>query len=296
MATRFDYKAACREVAMPAVATLPASVLSLYCTLRDDPKYDGMRQGENLDIHMPEELRPQFDALDSATLALASKALHDFGHWGGIIDSSALDTRGATWKFANLADQVLSARCNISRRESRGSHNGYTLTVIDGVVRLCLGTPNLWTWREVGPATEDFVVELRERMMKLPEYFTSRRVEDKLSDALNATADHMRPWLSEQWARMLSVGETYMREEGKCLDDCPECGKQELWGNPQLDHAKTCSRYPRAEVAAGSFVKEAQKLLEALGPEDQIPTDPPPLQCLLRTVLERIEKQFPKGV
>ena len=40
------------------------------------------------------------------------RVIHDYGHWmpEGVVECRALQLTGASWKFANYADQVLRAK------------------------------------------------------------------------------------------------------------------------------------------------------------------------------------------
>lgn len=252
--TRFDYKAAHAALCEPAVQSLPNAVLSLYRELRDAPDFDKLAQGANLDVPMPERLRPLFEALDSETLAFAARALYDFGHWasGGARLAGVRDTRGATWKFANLADQVLRVRLKLPTRGSAKSI-GYHFEVHEGALLLCASTPDSWTWLEVGPATEAFLAEARawrETLPGCPASRYSRHLEDWQafeSGAYEATRklpEVLAAKLSEPWLGFLRAGETFTKSEGQCSDDCPECGRSALFGKPECNHELKCSKYP----------------------------------------------------
>jgi len=250
--TRFDYRAACLEVAEPAVRALPEPVLALYRELRDAEDFDNLAQGRDLDVPMPDSLRDRFAGLDTETLAHAAWTLYHFGHWSGKLDADKPDTRGATWKFANLADQVLRARLQLPSRGTRKSI-GYTFEVHEGALRLCASTPDSWTWLEVGPATEAFLEVARAWRYTLPGCPASRYLrsseawqafETAAFEATRALPETLRAQLSADWLGFVTCGARFMREEGKCSDDCPECGTSQLFKSASANHSLKCSKYP----------------------------------------------------
>jgi hypothetical protein len=273
--TRFDYRAACTEVALPIARALPESVLALYRELRDAPEFDKLAQGRDLDVPMPEGLAPRFAVLPSAVLALAAQALYSAWHWGGSshsIDEGKPDTRGATWKFSNLADQELRRRLGLGSHSAHKA-NGYHYAVIEGALRVCAQTPDSWTWLEVGPATLETLALAQAHVLTLPlGPCESQRHRSSAWAAFETGAyefTRQRPAcfeLSEDWRRLLDAGRDYTREEGKCSDDCPECGTSQLWRKGSLcNHASTCSHYPiapaveRAREALALVVKQADQ-------------------------------------
>lgn len=254
MPTRFDYKAAHAAVADPIARALPQAALDIYRELRSSSEYEGLAQGANLDIPMPERLGRLFDLLDSETLALAARALYYFGHWntGQALDPGKFDTRGAHWKFSNLADQVLRKRLGLRDRGNFKSI-GYHFEVHEGALRLCASTPDTWTWIELGPATEEFLALARDWRATLTgcpadRYSrTSKRWQDFETAAWDATRQRptsLETVLSDSWARLLRASDDFMVEEGKASDDCPECGKQRLFNSAAANHTLKCSQFP----------------------------------------------------
>ena len=137
--TRFDYRAACIEVALPIARALPESVLSIYRELRDAPEFDKLAQSSNLEVPMPESLAPRFQLIPNEVLSLAACAIYHAGHWGGAsqsIDEGKPDKRGAHWKFSHLADQVLRERLGLGSHSARKG-NGYHYAVLEGTLRVC---------------------------------------------------------------------------------------------------------------------------------------------------------------
>lgn len=143
------------------------------------------------------------------------------------------------------------------------------------MLRLCASTPDSWTWTEIGPATEEFLALAREWRSKLavcPATPYSRRSAQweaferaAYAETREAPAE-LRDKLPEPWRRFLTVCADYMREKGKCSDDCPECGTSKLWreGSP-ANHSSECSHYPigpaieRARAALELVVKQAER-------------------------------------
>lgn len=245
MTMQFDYAAAHKALAIPAYNALPESVRAIYRDLAD---MEGLAQrGPDLLVPMPDALAPRFEAIDSYTLALASKAIHDYGHWA----SEAPDTRGATWKFSNLADQVLRARLGIPAGLPKGI--GYAWSVHEGTLRLCASTPNSWTWVVVGPATADFLRAAREWRDTLTPCPTERysrssaqwQAFERQSFNLEVPAA-LRAQIPDTFRALMDAGKDYMREKGKCSNDCPECGKPQIFKSPECNHDLKCSRYPLA--------------------------------------------------
>lgn len=250
--TRFDYRAACLEVAEPAVRALPEPVLALYRELRDAEAFDKLAQGRDLDVPMPDALRDRFAGLDTETLARASWALYHFGHWSGKLDADKPDTRGATWKFSNLADQVLRTRLQLPNRGSSKSI-GYHFEIHEGALRLCASTPDSWTWIELGPATENFLASARAwrstlRGCPATPYLRSseswRAFETAAFEATREVPETLLAQLSPDWRNFVTCGKRYTREEGKCSDDCPECGTSQLFKSAAANHSLKCSQYP----------------------------------------------------
>jgi len=261
--TRFDYKAACADVALPIARRLASGTrteqncLNLYRELRDSPAWDKLAQGQDLNVPMPECLITRFAEIPAGILALAARAINSAGHWGGSIDESTVDKRGAHWKFSNLADQVLARRLHLPTRGTPHG-NGYSYQVHEGVLRVCASSPDSWTWIEVGPATPETLQTAREWVYTLvqpPAPRSLRRAWEAFErcayEAMRARPERFQ--LSEQWTALLDAGRNYMREEGKCSDDCPECGTSQLWrkGSP-ANHKRECIHYPIVPALAAS--------------------------------------------
>lgn len=252
--TRFDYKAACAEVSQPLARALPVEVLEVYRYMRDDPATEDLRQGRDLCIPINEELRRRFEALETGALSFAAQVINDCGSFSGTVDQGKQDTRGAYWKFSNVADQILLERLKLPARNATAP-NGLSFKVYEGALRVCASGFDFWTWEEVGPATPEALQFARE--------LAKQYAATDLFNRPKAIRDAMRPTLSPEWIAVLSVGETYTREEGKCSDDCPECGKTALWTSERANHARTCSKYPLVEDLSECAEKAIRSLQEA---------------------------------
>src|SRR5262245_20705289 len=127
---RFDYAAAWVELALPAFGKLDPRAVDLYRTLRDAEVYENLQQRSgDLLVPIPEELRARFEAIPSDALATAARVLHDLGHWqprGRLFDPGAQDHRGATWKFASMADQILAERLQMPNFRGVARSIGWT--------------------------------------------------------------------------------------------------------------------------------------------------------------------------
>jgi hypothetical protein len=282
---RFDYKAALADLIMPVLKALSADALWIYGALCS-AKYKDLHQGQDLDVPMPEELRERFEAIPPDRLAYAARVLYFHGHWGGTF-GGAKDNAGGYWKFANLADQVLSKAIGLER--SRHSGSGWSWKVLEGCVRLQLGTAHLWTWQELGPATPENMAKFRERAKTLPNAFAGT---DKAAEALETMAAAMRADLSADWNKLLDT-KSYMREEGKCSDDCPECGRPQIWNdNARLNHSEDCSHFPIIEVTAEAFETIAFKLLAKLAPKEEADNARMAVgpACAIRSALQSLER------
>lgn len=275
---RFDFKAACRDIAAPAVASLAADVLDIYRALRDSEEYENLSQtGPNLTVPMPENLRARFEGIPSEALAYAARALYSFGHWSGQLDVGRPDKRGATWKFANLADQVLRERLGGYPNVYQGQKSiGYTFEVHEGMLRLCASSPDSWTWVELGPATDAHMGLARAWRSTLVQAPADRYRRASLPWELFEKAAHeatrtvpavLRANLSDAWISFLDVGARYMREPGKGTDDCPECGACIhifRTGDSGVLHKGTCSQYPHIRLALDTVERHIRTYMEKM--------------------------------
>lgn len=216
---QFDYKAAHEAVAAPIARKLPEAALKIYRELRDALDLADLRQGPTLDCPMPKRIRHMFDALDNDALALASRALYSFGHWAsgkaGELDEGKPDTRGAYWKFSDLADQVLRVRLGLAPRYARERH-GFGVILHEGALRVYAASNDLWSWVEVGPANDETLNAAREWCRTLPPCPPQRRSlkwEDAAFDAMSKRPEWAEERLSDDWRALLDAGKNFMREE-----------------------------------------------------------------------------------
>jgi hypothetical protein len=266
---QFDHAAAWMEVAQPAYDSLPAEVLAVYLNLRDAPECEGLAQNRNLLVPMPEHLRASFEALDSETLSYAAHVLHYYGHWypSSLIGPNK-DTRVASWKFSNIADQILRKRLGLPALASGGTAGfkspiGYTFQVHEGMLRLSASSTYFWMWREVAPATQSGMECAQAYRDKLtgptagPCMRSSPRrqeYENAAHAALDSAKDlpeQLRAGLPVQWVQWMDVAKRYMRPKGKLTGDCPECGRSKLFRSEAANHEMHCSQFPIASRIDG---------------------------------------------
>lgn len=159
----FDYAKAWREAANPLALNLPQTVRALFERVRVECA--DIHQDNALNIVPPDSLREAFEAIDSEALARAARIIHDWGHWKpGSESTPAAD--GSTWKFSNIADQVLAKRLGLRGRGGRTSY-GFSLHVLGGVLRAGYMEPETRRggggrhWEEVALATEANLAAIR---------------------------------------------------------------------------------------------------------------------------------------
>lgn len=152
----FDHERAHKEIAAPLFHALPARVHRLIG--RVNQECAELHQDENLDMPWPEgNLRAAFEALDTNTLAEASRAVHDFGHWG---TRSCLQSHGTYWKFSHYCDQVLRERLGLSRKPDQAEkfaqahQHGVSFGIQEGSLHAYWSSSRAWLNREIGTASK----------------------------------------------------------------------------------------------------------------------------------------------
>lgn len=159
----FDYITAWHEVAKPAYEALPANVRVIV--ERVAAECANLNQIADLSMPWPDEnsdeaiaafdghtLRQTFDKIPAEVLALASRVVYIAGHWQPAGVPRLVP--GASWKFSHYADQVLRGRLGMPEAGDNGRDKAtIQYKVIEGVIRVCYNSPNMWTWEEVAPAT-----------------------------------------------------------------------------------------------------------------------------------------------
>jgi len=142
----FDYKYAWAAWAVPSYRALPRNVRQLV--IRTVRESENQIQNDDLDVKWPsEELRNAFYEIPAEILAVAARVVYFFGHWG---NRKCFQKTGGYWKFANYCDQVLKDKLGMNSYAGNGMH----LEVHQGMLRVCVATPNLWCWEEVNIATK----------------------------------------------------------------------------------------------------------------------------------------------
>jgi hypothetical protein len=200
--TTFDYKTAWQVLAKPSYDRLPPEITGLIRIVSD--RAMTLQQGRKiLDIPMPDDIREEFESIDSETMASASRIIYFYGHWGSSESYAHWGTTtpisgGTYWKFANLADQILSRRCEIYRLQVK-LDKGVSYAIHQGIIRCQISTPEQWTWDEIAPATPE---NYRAMLVRKPstEYEPDRsRVTrdawaDRMTSRNRAMMADFRPW------------------------------------------------------------------------------------------------------
>jgi hypothetical protein len=222
----FDYARAWIEVAKPAYDALPEEIHALVAVTADAAKDLSQRQ----DLNMPwptdqpwADLRHRFDSHTSDSLALAARVLHDVGHWrpGRDVDAAKhvgpLDAcPGLGWKFANYADQILRERLQVPDRVS-SSPNGLSLAVLEGAIRVCYSSRDMWLWEEVAPATEEgkarVVAEVLPKLRTFEQFKTRNDRDGAAYAAFEALRTDGSPLWPVDWQRLVTAGQTYQTDD-----------------------------------------------------------------------------------
>ncbi len=133
---QFDYEAAWLDLAEPGFRNVTTEHPEILTLLREVTEKHGdvAQEQKTLDLPWPDGLRERFEAFDSTVLAVASFIVYNYGHW---MPAKVEAERGLqTWRFTNWADQVLRARCGVSKNESRHQPLGYSFDIDQGLLVL----------------------------------------------------------------------------------------------------------------------------------------------------------------
>lgn len=156
MSTRFDYAAAWRGLAAPAVEGFNRR--QLLCVKAIAPKLEDKQQESDLNIKLTVEIRHELDKLTTPELAEMSRACDKYGHWMPSVDQMG-DYRaaewfypGAGWKVANVADQIIRERLNFT---------GTSAQVHQGQLRVIFSSRDCWMWEEFGLAIPENIDKFR---------------------------------------------------------------------------------------------------------------------------------------
>lgn len=179
----FDYENAWLELALPQYKRLPNQVLVLVEEVSIVAA--NLTQNSACEMIWPDDggkLRRQFEAIDSENLANAANVVYFYGHWRPSSEyaKNAPEIKsGGCWKFSNYADQVLRARFGVSRE----SNEMVGLNIIEGTIRLYYSSPDMWTWKEVAPATEPGMKQALEIESKLRRKLAAQNCRRNRDDA-----------------------------------------------------------------------------------------------------------------
>lgn len=207
----FDYEKAWQDLALPEFKKLPNAVL----TLVEETAIIAADLGQDWNCCMiwPDDngkLRELFERLDSATLARAAHVVYFYGHWrpaASIAGNAPVIAGGAHWKFSHYADQVLRARFNISARDSASK---VSLQIHEGTIRVCYSSPDMWTWHEVAPATEEGMRAAGEIADSLRRNTTQPRRSDR-DEAAHKFFEEIKK--TEAWPDFSTAGYTVEESE-----------------------------------------------------------------------------------
>lgn len=168
-------------------------------------------------------LRERFQKLESIWLAKAACIVHNYGHWApGVFEdvkwnarcaeAQLLQRTGAHWKFSNLCDQVLTERLGMVRARTAKSQRGISYVVINGALRACCNTQEMWTWREVGWAT----LANWEGVSSIarPALFTTNRTPSRHEEMFTAYAEKVTAKTTNDGFKEMHDITSFMEERG----------------------------------------------------------------------------------
>lgn len=263
----FDYVKAWNELAEPAFKALPARVLAVLDRVLVECK--NSRQDEHT-LALPWPAKPEgaatsvlddMNEIPSRELALAAQVTYGYGHWcpGGMLYKHVRS--GTSWHFANLADEVLKARCGLPSGKKHRDSIGRSFTVCEGLLRVCYASNDIWTWREIGPATPEALEKAR--LLDLchrPGTFDDDAME--LRRILGEDYPEFVPWVDhERFMTPVYPDEILVREwNTKVLHDSPFAVLEVMHVNYKPhpfvigpEHMKTDSPYLDPESAPCAF-------------------------------------------
>lgn len=141
----FNYEKAYCVQALPAFEGLSKRQKALHSKLI--LLVGELSQGRDLNIPISAEIENVIDRamLSCKELAELSRASYFVGHWQpGLLKSPFDNSRGESWKVANVCDQIL-------RRRLKTPHN---IQIHEGKFRVTFSNIYCWTWEEFSLATE----------------------------------------------------------------------------------------------------------------------------------------------
>lgn len=223
----FDYETAWKELARPAFDALPEPVRALYARTCEESR--PFHQDRALNVIWPATvLRAAFDATPAPELAAAARAAYFCGHWKPDREPFLGANTGATWKFSDYADQSLRARFNVSNDDRIGTAK--VVRILEGYVRVCFSTPDLWTWKEIGPATKEtlaLAVTVPGIRFKGSRADYEKDAERGMSACAALVAASPDPWLHTERFMVDECSAKYCSRAA--AKDSEECAEHQIW-------------------------------------------------------------------
>lgn len=191
----FDYAGYWLDIVEPAWRALPEQT---RCLIKAVTSNETVRQDKSTGLdknHISEHLYNRVAAMPSKELARAAKVAHDYSHANPGRDAERLasdcENIGAGWKFALVADHVLSERHKLGYRGSKYHPKGYFLQHMEGLIRPTYNSTDEWLWEEVGLTCEDNLQKIDQFVASTgqPDSDTLKSWCDDLLDALHPPGD-----------------------------------------------------------------------------------------------------------
>jgi hypothetical protein len=146
--SEFNYEKAYCVQALPAFEALNKKQKEAHAKLL--PIIGELNQGRDLNIPFNVDFKGDkittiLDGLTCQELAEMSRASYFTGHWKpGLLKSPFDNSKGESWKVANVCDQILRSRLELP-------HN---ILIHEGKFRVTFSNKDCWMWDEFGLATE----------------------------------------------------------------------------------------------------------------------------------------------
>lgn len=259
----FDYLRAGRDFVLPAWNTIPQSRKNQLFTLMS------ITEGQNkvtLNVPYTPDLVRKMEKWSDNALAFAAQVSYCYGHY----DTSRWDPNPrsrppkgcSTGKAANVIDQLLSKRLGLDPSRTRDSKTG-DFYIVEGVLRTCYSTIDMWTWWESGPATRSNLAAARKHFADVGGYNARERAAKEFIN---------RPLFPAFWKEAITLGEKFSLPKNQVLLSCKCCGESStLFSDYLLHHDRHCGYYLgdpyRSEEVFDFFSQYHPREADALGPD-----------------------------